>query len=390
MLASSIPTKMPIQWGASAGGSYIRAIPQLSQISITPGAASFTDGFPPLNFLPVGSGGVPPFGQDMNGILNIISLWNRWQQAGGSVPYDATFQATIGGYPQGAVVASTVTLGLRWFSLVDNNTTNPDTGGAGWVTYGRITLSQNVTLYVNASTGSDSSGSGSVGSPWQTLAHARNVVLQNYDLAGQFTVTFNCTGAFAGFAFAGEFVGQQSAANEVWAFTNGSSVAGFGANANAQNTIQSVSGTVTFTGPVTSAIAARQFSSITIGSGIVFGTSVTATVECDSYSTITFAGGGTITGSAPSFGAVGPNGLIQFVNSAQTFTLSGSPVFASGFMNASGGGNIKLNSSVITWSGAAGATTPRFTVSQNAWIDTQGGGATYLPGTAAGTGANYS
>ena len=35
-------------------------IPVPSQIGITPGAASFTDGFPPLTATPIGSGGIPP------------------------------------------------------------------------------------------------------------------------------------------------------------------------------------------------------------------------------------------------------------------------------------------------------------------------------------------
>ena len=61
MLASAIPIKFPIPFGNSAGGGYIRPIPQASQIGIANGAASLTDGFPPLNFLPLGSGGVPPF-----------------------------------------------------------------------------------------------------------------------------------------------------------------------------------------------------------------------------------------------------------------------------------------------------------------------------------------
>jgi hypothetical protein len=132
MEASGIPTKFPIPWGNSAGGSYIRAIPEASQIGITNGAASLTDGFPPNCFIPVASGGAPPFGQDFNGILQQITQWLQWAQAGAPITYDATFQSEIGGYPQGAVVASATTAQLWWLSTADNNTTNPDTGGAGW------------------------------------------------------------------------------------------------------------------------------------------------------------------------------------------------------------------------------------------------------------------
>lgn len=132
MLRANIPTKFPKAFGAQAGGAYIRQIPTASQIGIQAGAASLTDGFPPLTMTPLASGGIPPFGQDTNGILNQITLWNQWQQMGGAVPYDSAFQTQIGGYPAGAVVESAVTLGAFFISTVDNNLTNPDTGGAGW------------------------------------------------------------------------------------------------------------------------------------------------------------------------------------------------------------------------------------------------------------------
>lgn len=127
-----IPAKFNIPFGFGAGGSFIRTIPEASQIGIQDGAASLTTGFPPLNFLPTGAGGVPPFGADVNGILFESTSWDRWFSAGGPLPWDSAFSAAAGGYAQGAVVQSTVTLGLFWFSIVDDNPTNPDTGGANW------------------------------------------------------------------------------------------------------------------------------------------------------------------------------------------------------------------------------------------------------------------
>jgi hypothetical protein len=134
MQDSDIPAKLPIPFANNAGGGYIRPIPQASQIGITPGAASLHDGFVPLNFIDVNAGGIPPFGQDVNGILNIVSAWVRWMSAGGPVGYDATLQSAIGGYPKACIVQSATTFGVFWVSTVDNNVTNPDTGGAGWVT----------------------------------------------------------------------------------------------------------------------------------------------------------------------------------------------------------------------------------------------------------------
>lgn len=133
MLLANIPAKFAIPFANNAGGGFIRPIPQASQIGVTGGAASLTDGFPPLNFAPIASGGIPPFGQDLNGLLNQSTAWDRWFSAGGPILYDATFQAAVGGYPLYAIVGSLIVPGNFWMSTVDGNTTNPDTGGAGWV-----------------------------------------------------------------------------------------------------------------------------------------------------------------------------------------------------------------------------------------------------------------
>ncbi|AMM14255.1 hypothetical protein AX768_09255 [Burkholderia sp. PAMC 28687] len=129
MQASNAPTKVPLPF-ANAGAK--NAIPTASQIGVTPGAASLTDGFPPLTRTPVAAGGVPPSGQDMNGILNLLSANIQWENAGAFFPYDATFSTAISGYPKGALLAKAANNGF-WLNTADNNTTNPDTGGAGWV-----------------------------------------------------------------------------------------------------------------------------------------------------------------------------------------------------------------------------------------------------------------
>jgi hypothetical protein len=132
MQSTDIPSRLPIPFANGAGVGFIRSIPTASQIPITDGAASLTDGFPPLCFQPIASGGVPPSGQDLNGILFRVSGWSRWQAAGGPVTFNSDFSTSIGGYPRGAFLQSTVTPGLFFVSTVENNTTNPDLGGAGW------------------------------------------------------------------------------------------------------------------------------------------------------------------------------------------------------------------------------------------------------------------
>jgi hypothetical protein len=150
MLFSQIPSKFTIPFANSAPPANTNVIPLASQIGITAGAASLTDGFPPLTFVPLTAGGVPPWGRDMNGLMNQVTAWLRWQGAGSPVAFDATFAAAIGGYPQGALLQATAAGGM-WASLVDNNTTNPDTtpGNPNWAAVAFITPVQN-SSYVSA------------------------------------------------------------------------------------------------------------------------------------------------------------------------------------------------------------------------------------------------
>lgn len=142
MQASGIPAKFPIPFANAS--SLKRAIPVPSQIGVTPGAASLTDGFPPLNATAIASGGVPPDIKDMNGIIGQITAWLQWQGAGGPVSYDSSFSSSIGGYPRGAVL-SAATFGAYWLCTTDNNTTNPDAGGAGWLPFSFIQAATGLT-----------------------------------------------------------------------------------------------------------------------------------------------------------------------------------------------------------------------------------------------------
>lgn len=112
-----------------------RPIPIPSQIGITDGAASYTDGFPPKTFLPLTLGGVPPAGADFNGLLNAITLVQQWQSAGGMFVFDAAFATAVGGYPKGCRLMSTADNNVTWISTVESNVSDPDAGGAGWTSY---------------------------------------------------------------------------------------------------------------------------------------------------------------------------------------------------------------------------------------------------------------
>lgn len=124
-------------------------IPVASQIDVTPGAASYNDGFPPLTRTSPSSGGIPPAGKDMNGILNMISAHTAWLQGGGSYQYSSAFVAVNTGYAIGAILQSAVTPSKFFLNTLANNANDPDSVVTGWITYSPIsgaTLKQATTL----------------------------------------------------------------------------------------------------------------------------------------------------------------------------------------------------------------------------------------------------
>lgn len=180
---------------ANAGAK--NAIPVASQIGIVAGAASLTDGFPPLTRTPLAAGGVPPSGLDMNGIIYKLSAILRWTNAGAGYVYDGTFatDSNVGGYPKGARVLRSDGLGY-WFNTTDNNTTDPEGAGAvaaGWVpdfTNGvaAVTMTgSNVTLTALQ-----------YGKPIIVISGplTANLNLIFPSITGQWTVVNNTTGAF--------------------------------------------------------------------------------------------------------------------------------------------------------------------------------------------------
>lgn len=120
-------------FGTAAGAGFITLpIPNPSQIDITEGAASFTDAFPPATFLDPLVDGTPPDGKDVNGILYMLSQYALAMQSGQVCQYNADVATALGGYAEGAVLGKTSGYGL-WTNTVAGNTSDPDTGGAGWL-----------------------------------------------------------------------------------------------------------------------------------------------------------------------------------------------------------------------------------------------------------------
>lgn len=133
MLSSEIPTRFSTAFASGAGAGFITTpLPTAPQSG---GRASLQQGFSELNFDPLASGGIPPWGKDFNGILNMITNWLRWAAAGGiPIGYDATFAAAISGYPMGAFLKA-ASGNHFWISTAESNATDPDAGGANWIPF---------------------------------------------------------------------------------------------------------------------------------------------------------------------------------------------------------------------------------------------------------------
>lgn len=121
------PSKITTPW-ANAGLK--NAIPAAAD-PVT-GKAGFDLGFPAINMTAKEAGGIPPFGQDFNGILFSITEVLRYMQAGGRPTFSADLSAAIGGYPKSALVLGDDGI-TAYRNTIASNTSNPNTGGAGWV-----------------------------------------------------------------------------------------------------------------------------------------------------------------------------------------------------------------------------------------------------------------
>lgn len=323
MQKTNAPVQTTVVFASGAGSSYIRNIPVASQIGITNGAASYTDGFVPLNMTPIASGGVPPYGQDFNGILNALSKAIQWEQAGFFYPFQSSFSTAIGGYPQGTIVLRSDGLGA-WLSVADNNTGNPDAAGGAtnWLAIRANAGSTSIAL-AGANVTPDPSTLG-VQVLVLTGTLTANVALVLPLRAGSsWIVENNTTGAFTvtvqGATGAGTQVAQGSPAQ---VFTDGTNY--YATTANVAGLYLPINGnavsaskwanarTISYNGAATGSVSldgsANVTCSLTLGAGVV-ALSNMATLNANSLI-------GNVTGSAATPTAITLTSGIQFSGSA--------------------------------------------------------------------------
>jgi len=259
----------------------------------------------------------------------------------------------------------------------------------------REMLAANRTYYVRTD-GSDANNglANSSGGAFVTVQHAINVIASTLDLAG-YTVTIQVLdGTYTGnivvsdpWTGGGNVLLQGNTTtptNCILAPTSGVAVA-VGSPVSTSNISSSPKLLIAGFNITTTNAAALQASDgarINIVGNMNFGATGTGSHLATIRNGAIFVSSNyTISGNAASHFAPATQGNITC--NSKTITLSGSPVFSSGF--ASAGRMGMLVSSGCTFSGSTGSSSKRYAVATLSLIDTSGGGASYFPGDTAGT-----
>lgn len=126
MNRADAPKKQPIPFAVNGKREGL-----LSTTPAGDNTASYDVGFPAVTMILKAAGGLPPKGEDMNQILFELSSLARWFSAGGVNTFDSDFCAGIGGYPMGATLLGNDGT-TRYMNTIESNTSDPNSGGAGW------------------------------------------------------------------------------------------------------------------------------------------------------------------------------------------------------------------------------------------------------------------
>lgn len=164
------------------------------------GRADIEKGFPKQTMISALKGGVPPWGQDHNGILYQITEAIQWMQAGGLPSFNQDFCNKNNGYSKGTIVQGDDPNRpwVLWQCLEDNNRFNPNQNKVniinpqnGWIRYpvlskiygnilyydkdGQLLVaspSVQTEFYVSSSEGNDKMGDGTMKNPYFSISKA--------------------------------------------------------------------------------------------------------------------------------------------------------------------------------------------------------------------------
>ena len=140
------PDLILIPFGKNATAGTIEPIPDTAGPGDGPQKATWNYGFPQVTMTPLAAGGIPPQGQDINGVLKAISEHTVFTGHGGQYKWSSAYVTASGGYSIGDVIQADDGLN-SYVSLVNTNTANfnttPASIGVSWALYaGRKTQDQ--------------------------------------------------------------------------------------------------------------------------------------------------------------------------------------------------------------------------------------------------------
>lgn len=171
-MSISEPAKIITPWASTGSKNPIPA-----SANNATGAAGFDKGFPDITMTPEEAGGLPPAGQDFNGIFYQITEIIQYMQAGGQPLFSPVLSTAIGGYPKGCVVLGSDDLTL-WQNQVDGNTSDPSSLPTGW-----LKLDVNLKSLLASSSGAAMIGRG-VATVDADLLNLESFTGQQYSTAG--------------------------------------------------------------------------------------------------------------------------------------------------------------------------------------------------------------
>ncbi len=249
------------------------------------------------------------------------------------------------------------------------------TGGGG-----KTVLTAALDVYV-ATTGSNTTGTGSSSSPWQTIQYAIDYVKANYDRNGYATNIHLADGTYTG---------NVSLTNDTCVnvpfniIGNSTTPANVIVTATTGDTIYCSAGKLVLSyfelrSTAGSGLAADVCGEIDVQTGMRLGACAQYHMNSGNGGLVKCLGNYSIVGSAANHYLCWNTGKLQ--SAGITVTITGTPAFASGFVQVVGAGF--LGSWGNTWSGSA--TGSRYGVDSNGTIMTYGSGASYFPGSSSGT-----
>lgn len=209
-------------------------IPENYETSMDSNQATWDQGFGQITMLPVAAGGLPPKGQDFNGILNQISENIVYQSQGGRFKFSPEYAESIGGYPKGAILQSDDEK-KEYQSLIDNNKVNFNTESnisASWELVGaKYAIKTEVDLAllkkfdkenISGTLGNDNSKVPSLG--LLTTEVGKLQPKGNYQPAGDYATNTALTSGLAGKQPVGDYATNTSLTNGLGQKLNTSSV----------------------------------------------------------------------------------------------------------------------------------------------------------------------